>query len=147
VRLDICKLMALLNVWWDIANNFALLLIWINLLIGYPIYLCLILLHFFNQWDIDTFEVSLNFYQLTSWSFSASDLFTGSCCQPLVWLDKCLECCSRFANTRQAMYGFSFFSISPYFCSWWFSLPFFKDLHIHLCDQWLGPFPVIDKVG
>ena len=56
--------------------------------------------------------------------------------------------CSRVANTLQAMYGFSFFSTSPYFCSYlWFSIPFFKGLHIYLCDQCLGLFPVINKVG
>ena len=44
--------------------------------------------------------------------------------------------------------GFSFFLTSRYFCSWWFSIPFFKGLHIHLCDQCLGPFfPLLIKVA
>ena len=85
----------------------------------------------------------MNIYQLTSWYIVASDWCTGgSLCQPLVWLGKCLECCSRVANTFQAMCGFSFFSTSPYFCSLWFNIHFFKGLHIHLCDQRLGPFRI-----
>jgi hypothetical protein len=47
--------------------------------------------------------------------------------------------------TLQKAYGFSFFSTSPYFCSWWISISFFKGLHIHLCDQCLGLFSIIDK--
>jgi hypothetical protein len=43
------------------------------------------------------------------------------------------------------MYGFLFSSTRPYFCSWWLSIPFFKGLHIHLCDQCLGLFPIIDE--
>ena len=106
------------------------------------------ILQSFNQWDLDTFEVSYEYiYQLTIWSIVASDWCTGSLCQPFVWLGKCLECCSRVVNTLQAMFGFLFFSTSSYFCSWWFSIPFFKSLHIPLCDQCLGPFPIINKVG
>jgi hypothetical protein len=106
------------------------------------------LLQFFNQRDFDSFEVSYEYiYQLISWSIMASDWHTGSLCQPLIWLGKFLEWCSRVANTLQAIFGFSFFSTSPYFCSWWSSIPFFKGLHIHLCDQCLGPFPVLNTVG
>ena len=85
----------------------------------------------------------VNIYQLSSWSIVASDWFTGSRFQQLVRLDKCLECCLRVTNTLQTMVGFLFFSTSPNFCFWWFSIPFFKGLHIHLCYQCLGPFDVI----
>ncbi len=84
---------------------------------------------------------------LSSYSIMASDWYTGSFCQPLVWLGKCLDCCARVSNTLQTMNGFSFFLASRYFCSWWCSIPFLKGLHILSCDQCLGPFSVIDKVG
>jgi hypothetical protein len=116
-------------------------------LIGYLIYPWLIILQPFNQWNVDKFKVSYEYiYQLTCWSIVANDWCTGSLCQPLVWLGKCLEYVSRVANNLQAMFGFSFFSTSPYFCSWWFSIPFFKSVHIHLCDHCLGPFPVINNI-
>ena len=88
----------------------------------------------------------VNFYQLTSWSIVTSDWCTCFRCQPLVLLGKCLECCSIVINTLQTMHGFSFFSTIPNFIFWWFSIPFFKGLHIHMFDQRLGPFNVI-KVG
>ena len=102
-------------------------------------------------YNISTNETStylnclMNIDQLTSWSIMASDWCAGSLCHPLVWLGKCLESCSRVANTLQAIYGFSFFLTCRCFCSWWSSSPFFKGLHIHLCDQCLGLFPIIDK--
>ena len=65
----------------------------------------------------------------------------------LFWLGKCLEYCSRVANTLQTIIGFSFFSTSRSFGVWWFSIPFFKGLHIHLCDQGLRPFSVVHITG
>jgi hypothetical protein len=59
----------------------------------------------------------------------------------------CLECRSRVTITLQTMYGFSFSPTSPNFCLWWFSILFFKDLHIYLCDQRLGPFHVLIKLA
>jgi hypothetical protein len=76
-----------------------------------------------------------------------SDWCSYSLWQPLVWLGKCLDCCSRVANTLQMINGSAFFSTSRYFCFWWFSIPFFKGLHVQLYNQRLGPFHVIDKVG
>ena len=67
-------------------------------------------------------------------------------CQPLLWLGECLECCSRVLSTLQIMYDFSFFSTSRYFCSWWFSIPFFKGLHIHLKDRRFDQFEGIEKL-
>ena len=85
---------------------------------------------------------------MSRYSIMASDWCTGSFCQPLVWLGKCLDCCARVANTLQTLNGFSFFLTSRYFCSWWFSIPFFNGLHIHLCDQCLGPFfPLLIKLA
>ena len=105
------------------------------------------LLQFFNQWHFDTFEVS---FILICTSLLVDRLGPVPDAPALFashLFDKWLECYSRVANTLQAMYGLSFFSTSPYFCSWWFDTPFFKGLYIHLCDQCLGQFRIIDEVG
>jgi hypothetical protein len=102
--------------WWDSSNSFALWLIWISFLIGYPIYPWLIFIKFFQPMRLrHIWSVLWIIHQLTSWSIVVSDWCTGSRRQQLVWLGKCLEYCSRVISTLQTMYGFSFFSTSRYF--------------------------------